>query len=116
MKRRAVSSVLVAVFLVVLIMGLLMAAYYVEGPMLAQERYSASSPLKLAVGDDYLNITNTGFASITVSSIVVNHEGALSFYNYSATILPGQRVSLYMSIAPGDRVGVETSDGAVWAP
>ncbi len=116
MKRRAASSVLVAVFLVVLIMGLLMAAYYVEGPMLAQERYSASSPLKLAAGNDYLNITNTGFASITVSSIVVNHGGALSFYNYSATILPGQRVSLYMSIAPGDRVGVETSDGAVWAP
>ena len=112
---KAVSSVPVAIFLVVLIMGLLMAAYYVEGPMLAEQRYSNASPLKLAAGNDYLNITNTGFASITISSIVVNHHGSLSFYNYSATVLPGQRVSVYISTASGDRVGVETSGGAVWA-
>ncbi|MDG7038665.1 MAG: hypothetical protein JRN37_05870 [Nitrososphaerota archaeon] len=72
--------------------------------------------LKLAAGNDYLNITNTGFAPVTISSIVVNHDNALSFYNYSAMILPEQRVSLYVSFAPGDRVGVETSGGAVWAP
>ena len=115
MKRRAASSVLVAIFLVVLIIGLLMAAYYVEGPMMAEQRYSNASPLKLVAGNDYLNITNTGFASITVSSIVVNHQGSLAFYNYSASILPGQRVSVYISTAPGDRVGIETSGGAVWA-
>jgi len=114
-KRMAVSSILVAIFLVVLVLGLLMAAYYIEGPMMAGERYSIASPLKLSAGNDSLNITNTGYASMVISSIVINHQGSLSFYNYSATVLPGQKVSVFVAFAPGDKVGVETSGGAVWA-
>ncbi|MEM4066265.1 MAG: hypothetical protein QXV17_05325 [Candidatus Micrarchaeaceae archaeon] len=112
---KGISSVLVAIFLVVLVMGLLLAAYYVEGPMLAEQRYSTASPLKLVAGNDYLNITNTGYAPIIISSVVVEHQNSLAFYNYSATIMPGQKVSLYLFFAPGDKVGVETSGGVVWS-
>ncbi len=112
---RAVSSIIIAFFLILLVMGLMLAAYYIEGPMLAGQKFSSASQLKITAQNDYLNITNTGYAPVTITSVLVRNGNTIAFYNYSAVILPGQSVSIYIVLKAGDVAGVETDGGVVWS-
>jgi hypothetical protein len=112
MKSRAVSSVFIALFLVILSFGTIFALLYSMQfqPQMPQSELN----LHVSYGNGYFNITNDGPAPVQINYIFIKEpDGKTYVSTFQTTVLQGQTVPVFMGkyLQQGTVVSVETSEG-----
>lgn len=112
---KAVSSVYVAIFLVILAFGAVFGLLFAMS--LQNVPYSAPEPHLLITYNEttqYLNITNTGPNPILITGFAVFQGKSFYIIPYTASLNSGQTafVYLYNAIKPNETIAVLTNEGA----
>ncbi len=112
MKRKAVSSVLIAIFLIILAFGALFLLVYSMGT----QKPTAIQPkpnLAVSYSNGWINITNEGPAAITISGFDI-FQGANGYLvPFNAYLNPGQEANVFLNT--NKTAVILTNEGGVLA-
>ena len=115
MKRKAVSSVFIALFLVILTFGTLFSLLYLmQYPPIPQTQPPLALKVSYNVSTGYFNITNVGGSIIHVQNIFIREpDGNAYVSTFQASILQGQTIPIFLGkyLEQGSVVSIETSEG-----
>jgi hypothetical protein len=115
MKMKAVSSVFIALFLVILTFGTLFSLLYLmQYPSIPQTQPPLALKVSYNVTTGYFNITNVGGSIIHVQNIFIREpDGNTYVSTFQASILQGQTIPIFLGkyLEQGSVVSIETSEG-----
>ena len=116
MKRKAVSSVFIAIFLIILAYGALLSIIL----LMAQPNAVPAPPkprllITYNLNTQYLNITNLGASAVEIYGLAFFSGGSGYVVPYSAVLNPGQSTFIYLydALKANEAVVILTNEGAV---
>ena len=112
---KAVSSIFIALFLVILTFGTLFSLLYLmQYPSIQQTQPPLALKVSYNVTTGYFNITNVGGSIIHVQNIFIREpDGNTYVSTFQASILQGQTIPIFLGkyLEQGSVVSIETSEG-----
>ena len=115
MKRKAVSSVFIALFLVILTFGTLFSLlYFMQYPTIPQTQPPLALKVSYNITTGYFNITNVGGSIIHVQNIFIREpDGRTYVSTFQTSLLQGQTIPIFLGkyLEHGSVVSIETNEG-----
>jgi len=114
-KMKAVSSVFIALFLVILTFGTLFSLLYLmRYPSIPQSQPLLALKVSYNVTTGYFNITNVGGSIIHVQNIFIREpDGNAYVSTFQTSLLQGQTIPIFLGkyLEHGSVVSIETNEG-----
>jgi len=113
---KAVSSVFIALFLVIFTFGTLFSLLYLmQYPSIPQAQPPLALKVSYNVTTGYFNVTNVGGSIIHVQNIFIREpDGKTYVSTFQTSLLQGQTIPIFLGkyLEHGSVVSIETSEGA----
>jgi len=115
LKMKAVSSVFIALFLVILTFGTLFSLLFMmQYPSIPQTQTLLALKVSYNVTTGYFNITNAGGSIIHVQNIFIREpDGNAYVSTFQTSLLQGQTIPIFLGkyLEHGSVVSIETNEG-----
>ena len=112
---KAVSSVFIALFLVVLAFGTLFSLLYMmQYPPIPQAQPPLALKVSYNVSTGYFNVTNAGGSIIHIQNIFIREpDGKAYVSTFQTSVLQGQTIPIFLGkyLEQGSVISVETNEG-----